>query len=266
MTAMAAVRRKAVGAAKAVLALPGERFYERMLKSFRPGYFEPRVTTVDLGGVKANFYSLNQLAEKRATRIETKEPDTITWLDRIGPSDVLWDVGANIGVYTIYTALKRGCQVISFEPGPGNYYLLNRNIELNQIDRRVSAYCLALSDRDGFGDLSMPNSLPAAAYSQYGAAEGGRYFRQAAIGRTIDTLAQDLPFPTHLKLDVDGLEINILYGAKHTLDDARLRSVIIERDPSDVAVAVSIMADHGFTFINPDAPGNARVKNCIFER
>src|SRR5262245_41812198 len=45
----------------------------------------------------------------RARTFFTEEPDTVAWLDGLRPDDVLWDVGANVGLYTIYAAKFRKC-------------------------------------------------------------------------------------------------------------------------------------------------------------
>ena len=52
----------------------------------------------------------------RARSLLSKEPETITWLDRLEEDDVLWDVGACVGSYSIYAAVRRGVRVVAFEP------------------------------------------------------------------------------------------------------------------------------------------------------
>ncbi len=91
------------------------------------------------------FLCLGVLPEYRARTFFTKEPETIAWIDSIPAGEVLWDVGANVGIYSLYAA-KRGLPVQSFEPGSGNYYMLCRNIELNNLSSSVHAYCLAFND------------------------------------------------------------------------------------------------------------------------
>ena len=73
----------------------------------------------------------------------TKEKDTIAWIDSMQPGETFIDIGANMGIYTIYAA-KRGLKVIAFEPEAQNYALLCRSIMINELD--VQAYCVALSD------------------------------------------------------------------------------------------------------------------------
>ena len=49
-----------------------------------------------------------------------KEPETIAWIDDMEPGEILFDVGANIGIYTLYAA-SRGVRVIAIEPVFENY-------------------------------------------------------------------------------------------------------------------------------------------------
>ena len=79
----------------------------------------------------------------------TKEPDTIQWIDEFPEQTVFWDVGANVGVYSLYAATKPGVSVLSFEPLAANFHVLSRNIELNDFGHCVRAYCVALARETG---------------------------------------------------------------------------------------------------------------------
>jgi len=61
-----------------------------------------------------------------------REPDTLYWIDNyMNDNDVFYDVGANIGTYSLYAANKGGLKIFAFEPESSNYYYLNKNIYLN---------------------------------------------------------------------------------------------------------------------------------------
>lgn len=67
---------------------------------------------------------------KRAKTYSIKEPDTLDWIDSFEPDSCYFDIGANIGQYSLYPAKKYGdkIQVYAFEPQSNNYYVLNKNI------------------------------------------------------------------------------------------------------------------------------------------
>ena len=66
----------------------------------------------DIGPLK--FFCPGILPEYRAKTLLTKEPETIEWIHTFGSDDIMWDIGANVGVYSLYAAL-RGNRVCSFE-------------------------------------------------------------------------------------------------------------------------------------------------------
>jgi len=183
------------------------------------------------------FYCPGRLSEWRARTLLTKEPETIEWINTFNNMDVLWDIGANIGVYSLYAALK-GLYVLAIEPSPGNYYLLNRNIEINKMDNRVSALCIALNDQTKLDSFYMSNTVLGGASSSFAEAidwQGNPFtpsFKQAMIGFSIDDFIEQFnpPFPNHIKIDVDGIENKIINGAKSTLSDKRVKSILIELD------------------------------------
>ena len=76
---------------------------------------------------KLSLLCPNKITEFRARTFHEKEPETLEWIDSIGKEETLWDIGANVGLYSMYAAQK-GLKVLAFEPSPANYHLLNSNI------------------------------------------------------------------------------------------------------------------------------------------
>jgi FkbM family methyltransferase len=149
--------------------------------------------------------------------------------------------------------------VIAFEPSAANYLVLNRNIDIDGLQDTITALCIAVAEKSGLDVLYLPSTEFGAALCNYGSAtdyQGKPFqptFKQGAVGFSLGDLAADLPFPTHTKIDVDGLEHDIIRGGAVLLSDARLRSVVIELDfarPDLVADVVRMMRGHGFTYAN----------------
>jgi FkbM family methyltransferase len=69
------------------------------------------------------------------------------------PGSVFWDIGANVGVLTLYAAMRGDLEVWAFEPAAVNYYNLVANCELNRLERRVRCLQLGFSDVSGIADL-----------------------------------------------------------------------------------------------------------------
>ena len=204
------------------------------------------VYPVDCGGKTLRFHCPNELTRSRAETFFEKEPETLEWIDGFGPEDTLVDVGANVGLYTLYAAL-RGIRVFAFEPESQNYALLNRNIFLNALGGRITALNVALAEKDSLGALNLPRFLTGSALNNFGESldwKRQRYepaFRQGVLGFSLDSFLSLYPeaFPSHLKIDVDGAEIKVIEGAEKTLRDPRLKSLLIEINedlPEDLAI------------------------------
>jgi hypothetical protein len=113
------------------------------------------------------FMTSTPLLQTRANSILLKEPDTIQWIDRFEPSDVFWDVGANVGIFSLYAASRREVKVLAFEPSADNYMVLCRNVEINALERFVP-YCIALTGNTELDVLNSPSRELGGALHQFG--------------------------------------------------------------------------------------------------
>ena len=181
--------------------------------------------TANIYNKKINFVNLaNQptYIKSRVLRLKTKEPETIEWIESIPQQDILFDVGANIGIYTM-CAGARGIKTYAFEPHAGNYNILCQNISAN--DFPCTAYCIALSNRSAFDVLGIKNYHPGVAEN---VVNKSKDITHGVIVHDLDSLmgANALPQPQHMKIDIDGHEESFYQGAKNTI--AKCQSVLFE--------------------------------------
>ncbi len=194
----------------------------------------------------------------RVSTFETKEPETIKWISSFKEGEVFFDVGANMGLYTIFAAVHKKVKVFAFEPESQNYALLNRNIRLNDLADNVVAWCCALSNAFMVDRLYMRGLEVAQSGHEFGAEVDTALrpkkalFAQGSISYKLDSLVESgaIPIPNHVKIDVDGIEHLVLEGAIKTFTDKKLRSVLIEISPhiSEHIEICSKMKTLGFTF------------------
>ena len=71
------------------------------------------------------IHTPNNVCYYRAKTFSTKEPETLEWIDSFSKSSVFWDIGSNIGLYSIYASLN-GIKSFSFEPMPENINQLKK--------------------------------------------------------------------------------------------------------------------------------------------
>jgi len=184
----------------------------------------------------ARYVTPNRITRWRCDTFFEKERDTLAWIETFEAGDVLVDIGANVGMYTVWAAKTRGVKVFAFEPESQNYALLNMNLFMNGLSEQVSAYCLALSSAAGFDHLHLARFEPGGSCHAFGAPLDPNLkptrteFRQGCFAAPLDDLvdAGVVPAPTHVKIDVDGLEHAVVQGMERTLASAGLKSVLIE--------------------------------------
>ena len=179
----------------------------------------------------------NEVCRYRAETFETKEPETLKWIDQFGGQGAFYDIGANVGLYSLYYAQTKPGRVYAFEPSALNLRLLSLNVSDNGLASRViivpspltasneiASFRLSMLDEGGsmstFGQDFGHDGSPLQSVLEYD-----------TIGLTLDfMLASGLvrETPSLMKIDVDGLEHLILRGAEKVLASQNLRSILIE--------------------------------------
>ena len=193
-------------------------------------------TELKAGDVSVQYVTPNTATRWRVETLFEKEPITIEWIAGFQPSDVLVDVGANVGMYTVWAAKTRGVRVYAFEPESQNFALLNRNIVLNGIGDRVGAYCLAMSDVAGLSQLHLSQFMAGGSCHSLGEKVNFNHepmepvFSQGCVSARLDDLVASgaVAEPTHIKIDVDGFEPKVIAGARRIIEGRKLRSMLIE--------------------------------------
>ena len=191
---------------------------------------------VEHEGKTVSYLTPSSFLKWRVDSLFTKEPCTIEWIAQFRAGEVLVDVGANVGMYTVWAAKTRGVRVFAFEPESQNYGLLNRNLMLNELGESVKAYCLALSDAAGLSELHLASTDPGTSCHQLGEKVDHHHrpakprFSQGCVSARLDDLVRDgvVPPPQHIKIDVDGFGPKVIAGAAQVLRAPQTRSLLIE--------------------------------------
>ena len=174
---------------------------------------------------------------RRFLDVEKLEPDTLTWIDQATFGSILWDIGANVGGYSIYAAKSRQMRVFAFEPSPFNLEFLARNIWLNNMEKQVTVIPNALAEFISISPFEMKRIEWAGSGSTFNESAVTEMkssgFTYTTIGLPADKVCAtfQVPQPQFIKLDVDGIESLILAGATQILSTAT--SVLIEVQDSD---------------------------------
>ncbi len=189
---------------------------------------------------KINFFIPNQLVEWRVDTFHTKEPETLDWIDTFDKSGdfIFWDIGANIGLYSIYNSLKhKKSQTISFEPSTSNLRVLSRNISINNLFDRIKIFTAPLTKGENkFLIMKEGEFQEGGALNSFGENfdfEGKKFsskMNYQIYGTNINYLIDNkiLDIPDYIKIDVDGIEHLILEGGNKYLSNKKIKSLSIE--------------------------------------
>lgn len=193
---------------------------------------------------KLKYYCMGWIPLWRSQTLFIKEPEMIEWIDKMDKDETLWDIGANVGLYSVYAGLK-GMQVFAFEPSALNTFLISKNIEVNNLKDNVFLFPIAVSDKNAFGYLNMTSTDLGGALNEFnetdidtvgeGVYKENVIFKQGMFAYSTDELIEKYNFgiPDYIKVDVDSIEDKIVYGANKTLSNKKVKGVFLELDETE---------------------------------
>ena len=205
------------------------------------------------------FHEESTRVTERLNCFHTKERETIFWIENyINESSVLWDIGANIGQYGILAAVLHNCKTYFIEPEPHNFTNVCLNILLNDL-AKCEPISIGLSDKIQYNTINLNTD----AGQSNNSIESTSVYNHHVWTDTIDSLiSQGFTAPTHLKIDVDGVELKILKGATNALRN--IESLLIEVEEKDEKELLATLKD--FKLVSKDKRSLPGLFNYIFEK
>ncbi len=189
-----------------------------------------RTNKIKINNVEILYQPLSELSQRRWKAFERngKEENTFNWINNFLEEKVFFDIGANIGVFSIYSALKKKAKVYSFEPEPNSFIELFNTSELNNC--KITPMLIPLNDTNNVNFFNLKNKfVPGKSGHKFGIKDISKK-NFGISGIKLDDIVSEkkIPFPDYIKIDVDGLEKNVLQGMKKILEHDNLRSILIE--------------------------------------
>ncbi len=228
------------------------------------------------GRIAMDVGSYRQIRNLRALK---KEPETVAWIEStVKPGDVFYDIGANVGAYSFvaWAHTSAACKVYAFEPSFSTFAALCKNIFLNDASKSIVPFQVALGRITELAPLNYSDITPGGAAHKFGQEKPdvlcgptvhGEEFSQKILCYKLDDFVKtfNLPQPNHIKLDVDGYELDVLVGGEATFSYPRLQSVLIEIDESlpQSKDVYDFFERKNFALISKDKRGGTF--NCVFK-
>jgi FkbM family methyltransferase len=181
--------------------------------------------------------------------------------ETIKPGDVVWDVGANMGVFSFAAAglARPSGRVFSFEPDAVLVSLLRRSARLNPQAARVEVIPCAVSDAVSLAQFNIARRSRAANFlAGFGSTQtGGVRETHTVVTVTLDWMAERIPLPDVLKIDVEDAELNVFRGAFRMLESKRPTLLFETRGPGPARIS-PLLREWGYTLYNGDLPPSER--------
>jgi len=214
----------------------------------------------------------------RAEESYVREEVTMYWIrNYINPDDVVYDVGANVGAYSLLIGkiVQSGNgRVYAIEPESNNYSALNRNIVLNQLTDKVVAYAFAFGDSRRASKFFLSSGIVGSSDHSIDEPESDRnqfvpHHIQGVLLERLDDFVtyKGIEFPNHIKIDVDGVEKMIVCNMDGVLADQRLKTIMIEIETIlSGGVIEEILSKHRFKEVMREQWGDRTIFNALYVR
>lgn len=164
----------------------------------------------DLSGVTTNYFTY--LADFE---------EMLFLLHFLRPGDVFYDIGSNVGSWTILSSGVVGCRTIAIEPVKETYEQLLKNLYLNRIRKKVVTYNIALGRDEKLVQISRGKGALNRILSNK------QEDTEIVSQKSLDVINRK-DDPRFLKIDVEGYEMKVIQGGKKTLSNPNLQGLIIE--------------------------------------
>jgi FkbM family methyltransferase len=156
--------------------------------------------------------------------------------------DVVVDVGAHIGVFTVFSAKNADSTVYSYEPRPDNFELLKENVSLNKIEACVKIFQFAVGGVSG----SLEFCMDAEGLVQIGGSNGKKIIvRTVTLKEIFDS--NNLLKVDFLKIDVEGKELEMLFNFPKEYFP-RIKKIAMESHTESITSKLtSYLSSNGFS-------------------
>jgi len=182
--------------------------------------------------------SMGGATNGRGNTFYSKEPETINWIKNFGKKSIFFDIGANIGIYSLFAASLEH-KTVSFEPESHNFASLNININDNNFVNKIKAYPISLDEKIAISELNINKFRFGGSGHSFDRPINslGKSFQpshiQGSISITLDKFIEETKiYPNYIKIDVDGNELRVMNGMKKLLVSKKTKSILIELNRS----------------------------------
>jgi FkbM family methyltransferase len=217
--------------------------FKKNFKGFLFDKLQQNFRIIKINNLDVKFYCPGSVSTWRLDTFFSKEPQTLKWVENFKKYNLkkilFWDIGANIGLYSIYSCFVNDLNkinVVAFEPSPNNYKILCSNISTNNLDKNILLFANPLNSSNIISNFYESSNIDGSALNSFSNTVNfeGKQFKPSisfkTIGFSLDFLINNnfLDIPNFIKIDVDGNEHLILEGFKKHLSNSNILEILVE--------------------------------------
>ena len=194
----------------------------------------------NISAKKINYSVSNDKTLQKVKTLFTKEPVTINWIRNFKKDSIFFDIGANVGMYSIFAAIIKDINVYAFEPAANNFQILMENTVVNKLTEKITSFPIGISDVSLFTTMDM------------GKFDKESFYKQGIFTTSLDELISlwGMPVPNYLKIDVGGIESKIINKSQNLLANKKLYSALVEINPNrkEDKDIINVFKNFGFIY------------------
>ena len=186
---------------------------------------------ISYNGVDIFYLPSSNIVKRRWLKFEKdgKEKNTIEWINGFKEKEIFFDIGANIGVFSVYAALKHKIKIYAFEPEVNSFIDLIKTIQTNNCSN-ITPLLIPLNDIQSTNHFNYKSEFKSGDSSHSFGDKIQHKLSYMVCGDNIDNLVSTKAIlePNHIKIDIDGNEKKVIDGMRDTLKLKSMKSVLIE--------------------------------------
>ncbi len=193
-------------------------------RSFKEGVTFPLETEVEVDGHIAKFLVGNFRERSRVLNLGHEGRVIEEMLDCLKEGNTLLDVGAHVGTYTMFAA-NSGHSVIAVEPDRKIYNRLVKNVDINSAGSKATLVNCAAGEVDGVFPIfssGIDAISPSVGVNVHKHKNSGE-----VVVKTVDEIVGS-DVPSIIKIDVEGMELEVVKGMEKTLRNDKTNDIFIE--------------------------------------
>ena len=208
---------------------------------------------------EVRFYVSSEMSAIRAELFGKKEKEIYEFIDEyLNNGDIFFDVGANVGVFSIYSSIFKDAKCVAFEPEFSNLYLLKKNIILNNLTSKIDIYPCSINDKNGLNFLHLSSFKSGSALHsiskndiKFTDEKASVVMKTGTYNLTLDEFVnQTKKITKMIKIDTDGREFEILKGAEKLLQQVQYISLEMPINSDKEKNCFEILDKNNFERIN----------------